>query len=140
MVPQSETRTDSDRSPVLNAIIGGIAGVIFGFVPLSPILGGGIAGYLQDGTGEQGLKVGAGAGVIMLVPFVFMGFLFLSVLGFGGLSSAYGMQFAVAPFAVGFIGLLVLFVSGLYTVGLSTLGGYLGVYVRRELETGSGTD
>ncbi|MDZ7851053.1 MAG: DUF5518 domain-containing protein [Halodesulfurarchaeum sp.] len=134
MVPDSKSsKSAGARSPVLNAIIGGIAGVILSFIPLSPILGGAIAGYLQDGTGENGVKVGAGAGLVMLLPFLFIGFFLVMILGFGGISHTYGMEFGATPFFVGLIGLFAIALTALYTVGLSALGGYLGVYVRREL-------
>jgi hypothetical protein len=120
MVP--EANADDERSAVLDAIIGGIAGVILSFIPFSPVVGGGIAGYLQNGTREEGLKVGAGAGLVMLLPYVFIGFFLLMLLGFGGTPAAFGV-----------LALMVLVMASLYTVGLSALGGYLGVYVRQEL-------
>lgn len=134
MAPDSESARSSDaRSPVLNAIVGGIAGVILSFIPLSPVLGGGVAGYLQDGSGESGVKVGAGAGLVMLLPFLALGFFLLMILGFGGMSFAYGMHFGATPLFVGLIGIVAIAITAVYTVGLSALGGYLGVYVRREM-------
>lgn len=134
MVPEPESAPSAEtRSPVLNAFIGGIAGVILSFIPLSPVLGGAIAGYLQDGTGERGLKVGAGAGLVMLLPFLFIGFFLLMVLGIGGFGFAYGMHLGATPLFVGLFGLFAIAITAVYTVGLSALGGYLGVYVRGEL-------
>lgn len=114
------TAGDSSTTAI-NALIGGIAGVILSFVPLSTILGGAIAGYLEGGTSEDGLKVGALAGVVMLVPFaVFAGFFFLVLAPPG------------APVGFGLLGLFALFFGMLYTVGLGVLGGYLGVYIENE--------
>lgn len=136
MVPESNpSRTDSNRSPVMNAVIGGIAGVIFSFVPLSPILGGGIAGYLQHGTREDGLKVGAWAGLVMLIPFIFIGGFLMMVLGLGGISATYGLHMGVAPIAFGVLGLFLIALASIYTVGLSAVGGYLGVYLRENANT-----
>lgn len=120
MVP--EVTTDDDRSPVIDAIIGGIVGVILSFIPFSPVIGGAVSGYLQNGTSEEGLKIGAGAGLVMLLPFVFIGFFLLMLMGLGGTPAA----FAVVAF-------LALGMASLYTVGLSALGGYLGVYLRQKL-------
>ncbi|MFW5922303.1 MAG: DUF5518 domain-containing protein [Halodesulfurarchaeum sp.] len=134
MVPDSTANPSSEqRSPVLNALIGGIAGVILSFIPLSPILGGAIAGYLQNGTGESGMKVGAGAGLLMLLPFLFIAFFLVMVLGLGGISATYGMHLGATPLFVGIVGLFAIAITAVYTVGLSALGGYLGVYVRREM-------
>lgn len=121
MVPDSVSTDSDEPSPVLNAIIGGVAGILLAFIPLSPVLGGGIAGYLQRGPREAGLKVGAGAGLVMLLPYVFIGFFLLMLLGLGGTPAAFGV------FALLLIGMM-----ALYTVGLSALGGYLGVYVYEE--------
>lgn len=140
MVPEStSSKTDSNRSPVMNVFIGGIAGIVLSFVPMSPLLGGGITGYLQHGTRENGLKVGAWAGVVMLVPVIFIGFLLMMFLGFGGISATYGLHMGATPIAFAFFGLLLIALSAIYTVGLSALGGYLGVYVWEEVNTdGSG--
>lgn len=134
MVPESESTTSADaRSPALNAIIGGIVGIILSFIPLSPVLGGGIAGYLQHGTRESGMKVGAGAGLVMLLPFLAIGVFFVMILGFGGISYSYGMHLGATPIFVGIIGMFAIAITAVYTVGLSALGGYLGVYVRNEM-------
>jgi len=122
MVPEAVSTNSDDSSPVLNAVIGGVAGILLAFIPLSPILGGGIAGYLQRGPRDAGVKVGAGAGLVMLLPYVFIGFFLLMLLGLGGTPAAFGL------FALIVIGMM-----AVYTVGLSALGGYLGVYVYEEL-------
>jgi hypothetical protein len=122
MVPDAVSTESDDSNPVLNAVVGGIAGILLAFVPLSPILGGGIAGYLQGGPRDAGLKVGLWAGLVMLLPYVFIGFFLLMLLGFGGTPAAFGL------FALIVIGMM-----ALYTVGLSALGGYLGTYLHEEL-------
>lgn len=80
------------------------------------------AGYLEGGRFEDGLRAGAVAGVIVFVPFVFLFVLFFAFPGFGG-----------APTALGVFGAVALVFVAAYTVGLAVLGGYLGVYIRREL-------
>lgn len=122
MVPDPPSTNSEDTNPVLNAVVGGIAGILLAFVPLSPVLGGAIAGYLQHGPRESGMKVGAGAGLVMLLPYSFIGMFALIVLGLGGTPAAFGMFALIA----------IVFV-GLYTIGLSALGGYLGVYVYEEV-------
>ena len=126
MVPQPSSSATVESSPtnerfstVVNGLLGGVVGALLSFVPLSPLLGGAIAGYLEGGRPEDGLTAGAIAGLVVLVPFVFLlGFL-LFVLGFAGVPRLFGV-----------VGLLVLAASALYAVGLSVLGGYLGVLLK----------
>lgn len=132
MVPETpraeptETVTDEDGSSTLiNAFIGAVAGIILSFIPLSTLLGGGVAGYLEGGEPGDGLRVGAIAGVIMLVPFVFIGFVMMMFFVGGGMAGP--------PVAFGLMMVFMLFLGALYTVGLSAVGGYLGIYIKNEL-------
>lgn len=116
------TATDEGSSTLLNAAIGGVLGIVVSFVPFSPLLGGGVAGYLEGGTRREGMRVGAMAGLIMLVPFLLFAFVAM------GLVAGVGSRAA-------FFGVLLLFVMvfvAAYTVGLSLLGGYLGAYLKDE--------
>lgn len=129
--PPSSTTVDpsaadkSGSSTAINALIGAAAGVILSFVPFSTLLGGTIAGYLEDGDARDGLRVGAIAGVIMLIPMVFMGMFFMMFfVGFGT---------GGAPLAFGMMAIFMLMFGALYTVGLSAVGGYLGIYLKDEL-------
>jgi hypothetical protein len=118
----SGARSTGGSATGINAIIGGVVAIVLSFIPLSTLLGGAVAGYLEGGTPEDGLKVGAIAGVLVFVPFALLGFFGLALLGVIG-----------APTAFGVIGLFVLVFSAVYTVGLSALGGYLGAYINQEL-------
>lgn len=128
MVPDPSTSTaagsriaDGSSSTPIDGLVGGVAGVVLSFVPLSTLLGGAVAGYLEGGRPADGLTVGAIAGLVMLVPFAGILSFLLLFLGFGGMAASFGVM-----------AVLVLIVSALYTVGLSVLGGYLGWYVRVE--------
>lgn len=121
--------TDSDATEPtsgfgtpLNALIGGIAGIVLSFVPGSTLLGGAVAGYLEGGEMENGLKLGALAGLVMLVPFLMIGLLGMAFFTGAG---------ALGTFAGAFIAILVF--GALYTVGLSILGAVIGIYVKNEL-------
>lgn len=121
----SSTAEKSGSSTAINALIGAAAGVILSFVPFSTLLGGAIAGYLESGDGRDGVRVGAIAGVIMLIPMTLMGMFFMFFfLGFGNPG---------APIAFGIMAIFMLLISALYTVGLSAVGGYLGIYLKHEL-------
>ena len=129
MVPDRSPSTLRDRLPaetesnaLVYGLVGGGVGIVFSAVPLSTLLGGIVAGYLEGGRFEDGLKAGAVAGVVMFVPFVVLFFLLLAFLGFGG-----------APIALGVFGAVALVFVVAYTVGLAVLGGYLGIYIRHEL-------
>lgn len=118
-------RTDpaSGFGTPLNALIGGVAGIVLSFVPGSTLLGGAVAGYLEGGEPADGLSVGALAGLVMLVPFVLIGlFGWLFFVGAGGPGAGIGAMFFVF-----------LVFGALYTVGLSVLGAVIGIYVKNEL-------
>lgn len=126
--PSSTIETSNARrgsSTAVNALIGAAVGIILSFVPLSTLLGGAVAGYLEGGEPRDGMTVGAFAGGIMLIPIVLLGtFALLFFLGFGTGGSVV---------AFGFMAVFVLAIGAVYSVGLSAVGGYLGVYVRHEL-------
>jgi MFS family permease len=106
--PTTAQSAEPERGPVLlvNALLGGVATVVFLFLPLSPVFGGAIAGYLQGPDRRTGLQAGAVAGVVALVPLVLLALLFG------------GALFAFVPFGagtdlrigIGFAGALVLLV------------------------------
>jgi hypothetical protein len=115
-------RTTAGTSTGINALLGGLVGIVLAFLPFSTILGGGVAGYLQGSDPKAGLRVGTLAGLVMLLPFVLIMFFALFLLGFAGV-----------PRAIGIVGVLALVFVAVYTIGLGALGGYLGVYVKNEL-------
>jgi len=123
-----------DGDTLLHALLGAVAtAILSGFVPLAPVLGGAIAGYLEGGNRDDGLRVGALSGVLPLllaIPIAVVG-LFV----FGG--AFLGVQ---APMSISLVA-LVLIVVGLlfgvlYFVGLSAAGGWLGNYVRHDTNIG----
>lgn len=120
--PSNATRTPNT---LLNAVLGAaVTALTAFFVPLSPVLGGAIAGYLEGAGANSGLKVGALSGAIALipllviVPFVLFVFVFEPIVAISLL-----VLFSVV---VGFL--------AVYTVGFSALGGVLGVYLYEEFE------
>lgn len=117
----NESDTNDAFHPVINGLLGGIAGIILSFIPFSTLVGGAIAGYLEGGQPKDGLKAGAIAGAIMLIPFAFILYLLLFMLGIGGVPAGFGLM-----------AIFILAISAVYTVGFSILGGYLGVYLKTE--------
>ncbi len=120
-----------EHDTLLNAVIGVVASIVLSFIPLSPALGGAVAGYLQGGSRSEGLRVGAISGMLsLLAGAVFFG---LFILGFGVFYLGSG-----APGVFGAAGILFFIVaaviSALYTVGLSAVGGWIGNYAKYELD------
>ena len=112
----------------INALIGAAITLGLSFTGFSPLLGEGVAGYLQQESPKRGARVGAVSGAIATVPL-----LFVVVVGFG--------LFAAVPAAGGGLPggvelMVVLFfmlpMFLLWFVGSSAAGGYLGAYVRAE--------
>ncbi|AZH27027.1 DUF5518 domain-containing protein [Haloplanus aerogenes] len=111
----------------LHALIGAVVTVVFSFVPFSPVLGGGVAAYLNDADTSDGVRIGALSGLLASVPLLLLGFLLFAIFGIftvGG-PGMNGMAFGIGGL---FVLLLVGLVAIAYTVGLSALGGYLGAY------------
>lgn len=120
---------DREQAPntLLNGLIGGVVAVVLGFIPFSTVLGGGVAGYLEGGTYNDGAKVGGIAGLIAFLPIVAV---FAVVLLFIPVAGAVDPGPQIALWA---ILLFVLAISAVYAVGLSIVGGVLGVYLNEEL-------
>lgn len=97
-------------------LLGALVTVLFAFVPLAPVGGGAVAGYLAEGG--RGLRVGALSGAAASVPFVLVLVFFLSMTAVvAGTFAGPRVLLTLAGAAVG---------ATVYTVGLSTLGGALG--------------
>jgi len=129
--------TMAEGDTFVNAAIGAVVGVVLsGFVPFSPVLGGAVSGYLQGGDREGGVRIGALAGAIMLVPMlilfvVVVGPIFLAVLGMSGMGMG---NMGLAGAIGGAFFLFALLLGLVYTVGFAALGGWLGNYVRYETD------
>lgn len=117
---------------VINAVIGAVVTVVLSFTGFSPILGGMVAGYLERGDRADGIRVGALSGAIAALPFLLLVFVF------GGFMFTGSMMGDGMGFAGGFVFLLLFgFVFALvWSVALSALGGFLGVYIATETDVG----
>lgn len=116
------------RRTGVNALVGGVASIVLAFLPLSPLVGGFVSGYLHDADRSAAIRVGALAGLVALVPLLFLGLVVFLFVG-GGLAVAGAPRASV-------VFVFVVLVGGtfavLYTVGLSAVGGYLGAIVAED--------
>ncbi|NHN40253.1 DUF5518 domain-containing protein [Halorubellus sp. JP-L1] len=118
-------------STLLIALAGAAVSILTSFVPFSPVLGGALAGWLVRDDPMQGAKVGGLSGLVISLPLGLIVIPFFGIAIFDG--GASGIAFL-------FIAMFVVFVGLLYTVGISALGGYLGVrFYQSRIVEGSGT-
>jgi hypothetical protein len=120
---------------IINAVIGAVVTVVLSFTGFSPILGGMVAGYLQRGTRAEGIRVGALAGGIAALPFLLMVFVVGGFLFTGSILA----DSAVVAGGLVFVLLFGIAIALIWSVGLSALGGYLGVYIATETDVGDGS-
>lgn len=97
---------------LVNAVIGGVVTILTSFIPLSPLVGGGVAAYLEGGSRGDAARVGALSGLVASVPLIF---LVLFALLFVMVDFGFTLVIALGLF----------FVLGGYAIGLGALGGYL---------------
>lgn len=113
--PRPETRWRTIR----DGLVGGTVAVALSFLPLSEVLGGGIAGYLNRGTDRNGVAVGMIAGVVAFLPYLLVSLYLAASPGIVlpgpdlGLSRAFVIAGAAS-------------VAFVYVIGLSALGSLLG--------------
>lgn len=119
--PES-TVGDPERSIWLNALIGSVVTVVTAFIPFSPVLGGGVAGYLQQGGDRDGLRVGALSGLLAAIPIMLVFGLIYVVIVLGITLTG---EVAAPLFVLAILLAIALFVVG-YTVVLSAVGGLAG--------------
>lgn len=109
----------------LNALLGAAVTIFLSFIPFSPVLGGGVAGYIEGGNIKSGGGVGALSGVFAAIPLVLI---IIGVAGFGLIAE--GEPVFILFGSVGIV------VIGFYLIALSAVGGVLGVYVKNEVLAG----
>ncbi|MUV56317.1 hypothetical protein SAMN04487947_3330 [Halogeometricum rufum] len=124
----------STENTLKNAVIGAVVTVALSFTAVSPVLGGGVAGYLQRESPKRGARIGAISGAIASLPFFLVLVLGLVTL-FGTAMGGFGVPGGVELVIIFLVVLPLLFA---WNVGLSALGGYLGAYLRSERQSASG--
>lgn len=114
-----------NRSIWFNAVIGAGVTIILSFTGFSPLIGGAVAGYLQQESPKRGATIGAIAGVIAIVPIIgliVLGIAFVFLVGSVSTGIPGGLELGII--------LLILFpLLFLWIIAASGLGGYLGAYL-----------
>jgi hypothetical protein len=126
---QGNTRFgDAGRGMGDSALLGAIVSIVASAIPFSPVLGGGLAGFLTEGEEWEATKTGALSGVVASVPLVLVGaFVTIGLLTTGN---------SVVSF-IGFVILATIAVSILYFTALSAIGGWIGARVAERWEKGN---
>lgn len=119
---RAHRRNEPHRSVFADAMVGAVVTYVTSFVPFSPVIGGGVAGYLEGGGPWRGVRGGLLVGILVTIPV----FVALAVLAYGLVEA--GLVWA--SLALVFLGVLL----GGVTIVLGAVGGYIGGYVRRERE------
>jgi uncharacterized membrane protein (GlpM family) len=120
-----------DGDTVLNAVIGALVStVLSGVLPFAPLVGGGVAGYLQGGSRTEGVRVGAISGLIAVIP---VAVVFTLVFSFVT-TVLVGTGEVAVPALFGFFFAVVALFVVVSVVGLSAAGGWVGNYVRYETD------
>ena len=133
---QDESIVTTERTGMsfwVSALLGAVVSAVASFVPFSPVIGGGVAGYLYGGSREDGLRVGAVSGAIAAIPVILLVGLVFGGIGFFTIVED---AFRATVFFVGLLLVVTLLVAA-FSAGLSAVGGYLGVYVREETKNGN---
>ena len=125
VVLHGRARENTEATPawILGAA-GAIVSVVLSFIPLSPVLGGATASYLDADQTASGLGTGTLAGVIGGLPP-------LVITVFAGFGLFMGIPGGLAPTAAALL-IATAILTLLYFVALSAVGGYLGAWARNR--------
>lgn len=119
------TAGESAGSYRAHAVLGAVATTLLSFIPFSPVLGGGVAGYLEHHVTGRSVSVGALSGVLAMLPV-----LVILVFVTGGLFAGFS---AIQESGMGLVTtatmLLVLLFVAAFGGALGALGGFVGGHI-----------
>ena len=116
----------SSADTLKHAAIGAVVSLVTFFLPFSPVIGGGVAGYLHGPDRTEGAKVGGLSGLLAAVPGAVLATLVASVFVVAGPGQRSGLLVVFVVF------LVLLFVGALYGGALGAVGGFVGAYLNEE--------
>jgi hypothetical protein len=116
-----------------NVLIGAAINVFGGpIIPGATVIGGAVAAYLHGGSRNEGLKVGALAGLVSLLPLILFGAVFGNLL-LGVFVGGFGVPRSFSGVGIVVLGALVVS-AVVYTVAFSAAGGWIGNYVKYDTD------
>ena len=125
-VVRSRSRREGGDHPATSgrvfAVYGAVTTAVLSFIPFSPVLGSGLAGYLEAATGGQTVRIGAISGFLSTAPALLI-LVFVTVGLYAGLA---GVGEAALGLAVAVAMLFAVFFILAYGAGLGALGGFIG--------------
>jgi len=126
--PGNETGEGDRSGPLWDAGYGALVTLVLSVIPFSPVAGGAVATGRREGSYLGGLGLGVLAGMFAAVPLALVLVPAIRVVAWLGVGvpptdPAYGLFLALVAS---------LFLA--YTVGLSALGGLIGVWARRHTD------
>lgn len=125
VVSTDQPDSGSQRSSLLYGFVGGVVAVFLSFLPLSTVLGGGVAGYLVSNDGGHEATAGVVAGLVAFLPTLLVGMYLAASPTVSLPGPALGLSPAIVVAGVTVVALV-------YTVGLSVLGSLGGRYLHRS--------
>jgi hypothetical protein len=106
------------------ALVGGLVGILLGFLPFSPGIGGAVAGYLDPNRAASGLAIGTIAGLFAAVPMVI-------VATFASVGLVVGLPGELMLAVVTVLSMVFVFTAA-FGIALSAGGGYVGRWIREH--------
>lgn len=103
-------------------VLGAVATSVLSFVPLSPVVGGALAGYYEHYESGRSVSAGALSGFLAAVPGLAL-LVFVTGGLFAGLSAVQASGLGIVTAAVLLLAFLIV---GAYGAGLGALGGFAG--------------
>lgn len=119
---RAHKHADEPASFRSTAVLGAVATGVLSFIPFSPVLGGGLAGYLDAHHTGRPIQVGALAGFFAMLPG-------LSILSFTTIGLFQGLT-AVGEAALAILVVVMMLIVGVFVIayggGLGAVGGFVG--------------
>ncbi|WP_348613613.1 DUF5518 domain-containing protein [Halobaculum rarum] len=117
-----------------HAAIGAAVSLVTFFLPFSPVIGGGVAGYLHGPDRTEGAKVGGLSGLLAAVPGAVLVTLVASIFVIVGPGQRSALLVAFAVF------LVALLFTVIYGGILGAVGGFVGAVLNEEFDGPVETD
>lgn len=120
--------SSSTTATLKHAAIGAAVSLVTFFLPFSPVIGGGVAGYLHGPDRTAGAKVGGLSGLLAAVPGAVIATLIASIFVIVGPGQRSALLVAFAVF------LVALLFATLYGGILGAVGGLVGALLNEEFD------